>query len=831
MTHEASSLFDDREEFLDDLWGGVRLNRIESDCIDTPEFQRLFRVAQLGLVDLVYHTANHSRGIHSIGACAKAKELVDHLNENTPRISAQRKAVGRPNQPLPTITRAERFLISLAGLLHDIPHAPFSHDIEKKTHRYNDRATKVKSYYGPYEKHDDFEENPALYVLLFDRADSILARVLAEHSSAFWRLLVEDAAKDEGAHLRLFVEACQEWPERDRGKRILPSLLFHLLVFESVKDALRGPTINLVTSFDTEKREKIKWGLGPAAMHEKLHRAWYQPYRHDIVGDTLSADLLDYLHRDARRLGMQKSIDPKLLDVYTLVAVPQSRVLALGGPSGWKPERLAQCAIDLNDYKRGVIRSERINDVFRMVDFRHEIHEKAVFHRVVQGAIAMLARAIALAGDERPTIAQLYQVGSSLHALQGDDLFLQQLADLPRDGHLGTPHSRLARKLIERRIYRPLMILSGDQAFALLKGADAANSPIEEREEWLRRLGAILDSQYFAPFLCTACWLVERLLDHSFESMQELEQFVDGTLTPPDPKWMRDVLPRRVILWTTPYKQLYKDPGIVVRANEAVGRIDELVTDSASSAEAVPASVLERLRSGLVNAESQYAAMWKIYVFGSDGLFYTGGLASMLDGHKCRSDEQAHLEHLRLAESFLIRVIKSAWHWFQMSNVSTNVSRLDLESVISDDDLKKLWQVCLSSPFDAAADRPTGVNFDELIHIDSDENCRDIRYRFGETANLQECMDLAGLSGEQMDSFREVLKLAKIDLAKIGNDELMDIVSHLGRHDFTEVQLDLEDAARRGVKGRPSIMRDAWRQSELKIFKGGRGRRYPRGLA
>jgi hypothetical protein len=44
------------------------LNSVERDAVDTPEFQRLFRISQLGFVDLVYQTANHTRGIHSIGA-------------------------------------------------------------------------------------------------------------------------------------------------------------------------------------------------------------------------------------------------------------------------------------------------------------------------------------------------------------------------------------------------------------------------------------------------------------------------------------------------------------------------------------------------------------------------------------------------------------------------------------------------------------------------------------------------------------------------------------------------------------------------------------------
>jgi hypothetical protein len=64
-----SDLFEDQFEFIDDIHGQISLNRLERDVIDSPEFQRLFRLSQLGFVDLVYPTANHTRAVHSIGAC------------------------------------------------------------------------------------------------------------------------------------------------------------------------------------------------------------------------------------------------------------------------------------------------------------------------------------------------------------------------------------------------------------------------------------------------------------------------------------------------------------------------------------------------------------------------------------------------------------------------------------------------------------------------------------------------------------------------------------------------------------------------------------------
>src|SRR5438552_9443402 len=88
----AYNPFRDRHKFQDDVWGKITLNELERDVIDTPEFQRLFRTSQLGFVDLVYQTANHTRGAHSIGACAVARQLMEHLERNMARLRNRDRA-------------------------------------------------------------------------------------------------------------------------------------------------------------------------------------------------------------------------------------------------------------------------------------------------------------------------------------------------------------------------------------------------------------------------------------------------------------------------------------------------------------------------------------------------------------------------------------------------------------------------------------------------------------------------------------------------------------------------------------------------------------------
>lgn len=83
------------------------------DLIEHPYFQRLRRIQQLGLTNMVYPGANHTRFQHALGAM--------HLME-------QAIAVLRAKGQIITEEEAEAVMIAI--LLHDIGHGPFSHALE-----------------------------------------------------------------------------------------------------------------------------------------------------------------------------------------------------------------------------------------------------------------------------------------------------------------------------------------------------------------------------------------------------------------------------------------------------------------------------------------------------------------------------------------------------------------------------------------------------------------------------------------------------------------------------------------------------------------------------
>ncbi len=104
----------------DPVHGDVHLTEEELSLVDTPEFQRLRGVRQLGTTYLVYPGATHTRFEHSIGSVHMAARMMESIERNR-----QIQPDGLSGVP-PEGARTIRF----ATLLHDVTHLPFGHDIE-----------------------------------------------------------------------------------------------------------------------------------------------------------------------------------------------------------------------------------------------------------------------------------------------------------------------------------------------------------------------------------------------------------------------------------------------------------------------------------------------------------------------------------------------------------------------------------------------------------------------------------------------------------------------------------------------------------------------------
>lgn len=119
--------------FRDPIHGQIIVdNQILLDLINTPEFQRLRRIKQLGTSSLTFHGAEHSRFGHCLGVYEITRRMCNRFQRNYP--------TREPNDGL--WDDHERPVALCAALLHDLGHGPYSHTFEHIFHTNHEAITR-----------------------------------------------------------------------------------------------------------------------------------------------------------------------------------------------------------------------------------------------------------------------------------------------------------------------------------------------------------------------------------------------------------------------------------------------------------------------------------------------------------------------------------------------------------------------------------------------------------------------------------------------------------------------------------------------------------------
>ncbi|PSG98768.1 MAG: metal-dependent phosphohydrolase [Nanohaloarchaea archaeon SW_7_43_1] len=101
-------------DIQDAVHGYINLSEEEKKIVDSPAFQRLRRIRQLGFTSLIYPSATHTRFQHSLGVTHLTGKFADSLN----------------------LKHEKRKELRLAALFHDTGHGPFSHVSEMMSKQY-----------------------------------------------------------------------------------------------------------------------------------------------------------------------------------------------------------------------------------------------------------------------------------------------------------------------------------------------------------------------------------------------------------------------------------------------------------------------------------------------------------------------------------------------------------------------------------------------------------------------------------------------------------------------------------------------------------------------
>ncbi|XP_016416987.1 deoxynucleoside triphosphate triphosphohydrolase SAMHD1-like [Sinocyclocheilus rhinocerous] len=137
--------------FNDPIHGHIELPHLLVKIIDTPQFQRLRHIKQLGGAYLVYPGATHTRFEHSLGMAHLAGSLLKVLREKQEKciekIEKDIKKLGKKQEKLKKkqeelnekknelITEKDMLCVQIAALCYNLGHGPFSHLFEKFIHK------------------------------------------------------------------------------------------------------------------------------------------------------------------------------------------------------------------------------------------------------------------------------------------------------------------------------------------------------------------------------------------------------------------------------------------------------------------------------------------------------------------------------------------------------------------------------------------------------------------------------------------------------------------------------------------------------------------------
>lgn len=313
--------------------GGVPVTQVELDIIDTPDFQRLRGIRQLGLAHLVYPSALHTRFDHSLGTLDMAARMTQAIRENAHSDEHERR-----------ITDEQIALVRLYALLHDITHIPFGHTIEDELQllvRHDENENRIQRFLG---------------------AESDIGRVI----------------------IRSFGESFLN--------RLLP-----------------------IYRWDGKPENR---GFSPEEV-----------FIHDIVSNTVCADLLDYLLRDNHFCNLGVSLEYHFVKFLYL-----------------RPDNAGQRRVFVrlwkDDATGGRPRRDTLTDLCRLLETRYLMAERVYFHHAKIAASAMLGRAI----QEAQEVGELTE---ELMWRKTDEVLLAELRQSKSE-----LAARLAEEVSIRRLYK-----------------------------------------------------------------------------------------------------------------------------------------------------------------------------------------------------------------------------------------------------------------------------------------------------------------------------------------------------------------------------------------
>lgn len=322
------SVLEPGKVITDPVHGDIHLNKLEVAVIDSRPFQRLRRIRQLGNTHLVYPGAVHTRFSHCLGALRVAQRLLKVVwNQRHELHGVEDDLFAEWHQPREGRTAEER-------------HRRAKGLAEREWER-----AKVLARLG---------------ALLHN-----LCHVPAGHTVEDDLTILEPHDKNVERFAEMWGQLCDDVPLR------LAQLKIDADDRAAVDSALLSP--------ESELHKQLKPLVISKGDDTLVLQDMEYPFCADLVGNTICADLLDYLDRDHLFTGLPESLGRRFISAFFVT--PSDR-----GPFS---KRLA-----LNILRGGHERTDVVSELLKALRYRYELSERALVHPAKLAADAMLGESI-----------------------------------------------------------------------------------------------------------------------------------------------------------------------------------------------------------------------------------------------------------------------------------------------------------------------------------------------------------------------------------------------------------------------------------------------------
>lgn len=431
--------------YQDQLYGTKVISPIAIEIIDSPEFQRLAGLRQLGFADVAYRGARHTRFEHSVGTYFISRTIMRRIVQNHERLGLPHPGKNISsmfmfpprNSDLKkgTVTSHSKWrglqeVVSCAALLHDLGHVPFGHTLEDE-------------FTGLFKRHDSLA-GPRLYEMLFSES-SDLAKVFSDTRDKW----LPNLSNEE---FRRLIYVILSWKERVTDTPVgFDALLDKEIKIERSRNPKDDATLERLSNLKIWHQTFVTGSL-------------FFPFMSDIVGNTICADILDYLPRDRMNLGWEPAQQSRLHRYFTI------------RPGTLYTDEGLRMSIMVTRIGRGGQRKDVATAVLDIMRERYEMAERVFYHHKKAAASAMLAKLVELTDpttkprDDRDVYPAPWSTTDE-HLKQNGPLktpHMTHLSDTELIDYLGSADVKGEHKRLQKHLYSALRFRRKDLYRTLL---------------------------------------------------------------------------------------------------------------------------------------------------------------------------------------------------------------------------------------------------------------------------------------------------------------------------------------------------------------------------